>query len=186
MIDVEKLRCYARVIHEVATEHGWHEKEQSDETYMCLVMTEVAEAVEADRKGLYGRTNEFKKVFEENAIKHSDAWFKDWYKQEVKPTREAEMADIVIRLLDFAYEMYGEGMVWGGLDYASPWEHTTFSENAWDLVSNDLTPDEGDVNYCVCYVYAWAEQLGFDLDWHIERKIEYNRMRSYHHGGKAY
>lgn len=33
-----------------AKEHGWHDKELSDETYLMLIITEIAEAVQADRK----------------------------------------------------------------------------------------------------------------------------------------
>ena len=36
--------------YKIAKEHGWHEQELSDETYLMLIITEIAEAVNADRK----------------------------------------------------------------------------------------------------------------------------------------
>ena len=31
-----------------------------------------------------------------------------------------------------------------------------------------------------------ADQLGIDLEWHIEHKMKYNELRPYKHGGKKY
>ena len=33
-----------------AVAHGWHEENLSDEHFLCLVISELMEAVEADRK----------------------------------------------------------------------------------------------------------------------------------------
>lgn len=33
--------------------HGWHEENLSDEHFLCLVISELMEAVEADRKGIH-------------------------------------------------------------------------------------------------------------------------------------
>lgn len=41
-----------------AVVHGWHEDNLSDEHFLCLVISELMEAVEADRKGMYGAQNE--------------------------------------------------------------------------------------------------------------------------------
>ena len=45
--------------YKIAKSHGWHDKELSDETYLMLIITEIAEAVQADRKGIRpaGRTS---------------------------------------------------------------------------------------------------------------------------------
>lgn len=44
-----------------ACEHGFHDTELSNGHLLMLVITELSEAVEADRKGLYAR----RKVFED-------------------------------------------------------------------------------------------------------------------------
>ena len=36
-----------------AVKHGWHEEEKSNAHWLMMVCTEVAEAVQADRKGNY-------------------------------------------------------------------------------------------------------------------------------------
>ena len=38
---------------ETAKAHGWHDEEQPDEVYLMLIITEIAEAVQADRKNFY-------------------------------------------------------------------------------------------------------------------------------------
>lgn len=42
-----------------AVTHGWHEEEYSNEHFLCLVISELMEAVEADRKGLYKNGKHF-------------------------------------------------------------------------------------------------------------------------------
>ena len=37
--------------YQCAVKHGWHEEEYSNEHFLCLVISELMEAVEADRKG---------------------------------------------------------------------------------------------------------------------------------------
>ena len=48
--DLNKLRDRA---YQIAKAHGFHEKEVSDETYLMLIITEISEAVNADRKGRF-------------------------------------------------------------------------------------------------------------------------------------
>lgn len=62
---------------------------------LCLIHSEVSEALEADRKHKYCHMNAADMV---NRFK--DDVFKDEYKTFVKGTFEEEMADIFIRLID--------------------------------------------------------------------------------------
>lgn len=52
-MNTDKLSRLAKEIHDNATANGWHEEKRSPEHYLGLIMTEVAEAVEADRKNRY-------------------------------------------------------------------------------------------------------------------------------------
>lgn len=186
----ERLRELSKMVHETATIKGWHEEERSDRTFLMLVITEVAEAVEADRKGIFGDTDEMAAFVESK--KHDpncpdyESWWHAYYKQYVKPSREAEMADIVIRLLDFAYERYGEQMEWWRTPAARPHGDLRFDENAYYFATEVLGDSRFAISNSIHFVYRWADMLGFDLDWHIEQKMHYNEGRSYHHGGKAY
>lgn len=47
----EQLQSWARRIHANATAHGWHEEKKLGYHWLAMIMTEVAEAIEADRKG---------------------------------------------------------------------------------------------------------------------------------------
>ena len=48
----------------IAKANGWHEEEHSDSHWLMLIITEIAEAVQADRKGLYRNGKHFQPVME--------------------------------------------------------------------------------------------------------------------------
>lgn len=66
----------------------------------ALIGSEVSEALEAMRGGNYfgGATSEWK----EDLLSMEDTGFKENFKQHVKDTQEDELADILIRVLDYA------------------------------------------------------------------------------------
>ena len=57
MKDLNELRDRA---YKTACEHGFHEEELSDMHLLMLVITELSEAVEADRKGILGDIKSYK------------------------------------------------------------------------------------------------------------------------------
>lgn len=180
IINIDKLNQWAKEIHDNATAHGWHEEKHSPEHWLSLVMCEVAEAIEADRKGLlYSKTI---------VCYATDSSFCDWYNQNVKGFGEEEFADIVIRLLDMAYELHGDNFQWETYtcQIDGPRRFYSFTKNALSLVVNFLGSDIRDICSSIEYVYCWAEILGIDLDQHIEWKMRYNKARPYKHGGKKY
>ena len=56
-IDLTALRDRA---YKTACEKGWHETELSNEHFLCLVISELMEAVEADRKGKRANVESYK------------------------------------------------------------------------------------------------------------------------------
>jgi NTP pyrophosphatase (non-canonical NTP hydrolase) len=68
---------------------------------LCLIHSEVSEALEADRKDLYADTQ-----YLDEMTAHGYTWddsllsFTTAFKKSVKNTFEDEMADIIIRVLD--------------------------------------------------------------------------------------
>lgn len=58
-----------------ACEHGFHDKELSNEHCLCLVISELMEAVEADRKGKRADRESFKSSYEDEEP-HDDVNFK--------------------------------------------------------------------------------------------------------------
>lgn len=190
--NAEKLTKWSKEIHENAVAHGWHEEKHSPEHYLGLIMTEVAEAVEADRKGWCANNerfeNEINKANASNIYKPEsiDVDFYFYYNAYIKSSVEEEFADIVIRLLDMAYELYGaDNIFWFG-QHSLFRDNKSFVEHAWYFVHDVLNSGMMNVTESVFYVYCWAEHIGIDLDQHIEWKMRYNALRDYKHGGKKY
>lgn len=42
MIDSKKFKAWSKEIYDIAAAHGWHDEEKSDELWMSLIMSEVA------------------------------------------------------------------------------------------------------------------------------------------------
>ena len=175
--------------YKTAKSHGWHDKELSDETYLMLIITEIAEAVQADRKGIRPDIEgykEFVEAHDETAITYA-------FKKYIKGCVEEELADVVIRCLDLAglhglnlpdvpeqiHDIKETEKILGNL---------TFAEIAFGIcgnifmVGNIRKVVEGVLWATIAYCY-WR---GIDIDWHVEQKMRYNELRPYRHGGKAY
>ena len=61
-INLNELRDRA---YKTACEYGFHDKELSNEHLLCLVISELMEAVEADRKGKRADRESFKSSYED-------------------------------------------------------------------------------------------------------------------------
>ena len=186
-LDPERLAKLQQRIWDVATAHGWHEKPISTAQYCGLIMTEMAEAVEADRNGRRSMDAEFKSVLTfETANK--EPYFKACYKYYIKGSIEEEFADVVIRVLDMAQEVHGDKMRWlGYYPYGQVYqENESFIENAWYFIREVLNWGTMNISDCVSFMFDWAQHLGIDLWQHIEWKMKYNELRPYKHGGKKY
>ena len=182
--------------YKIAREHGWHDEEHSDETYLMLIVTEIAEAVNADRKGKHADVAKFKEwqvhnlpLSEETRTRR----FKEDFEQYIKDSVEDELADVVIRCLDFAV------MLGFDLQHVMDNVHDTrsteeyigdlaFAEIAYGICGNIfLVEDSQKAVYGVLStVIAYCLWRGIDLEWHIEQKMRYNELRDYKHGGKRY
>lgn len=95
-MDTEKLNALKERAYKTAAEHGFHEDVKPVTFYFGLVMSEAGEAINADRKGLHADA----KGFEEDEA--NGLPFAENFKKHIKDGVEDEIADIVIRLLDFA------------------------------------------------------------------------------------
>lgn len=85
----------AKQVHQNAKDHGFFDKEKNIGEMLCLIHSEVSEALEADRKNDYC-------VLYPDSVKEIIAKpdFLDRYKSFIKGSFEEEMADIVIRVMD--------------------------------------------------------------------------------------
>jgi hypothetical protein len=85
----------AKQVHENAKAHGFFDKERNIGEMLCLIHSEVSEALEADRKDNYCV------LYNDTVLQIIDkSDFADRYKSWIKGTFEEKMADIFIRVMD--------------------------------------------------------------------------------------
>ena len=175
----------------IAKANGWHEQEHSDEHWLMLIITEIAEAVQADRKGKHADVAKFKEwqgnslpLSEETRIRR----FKEDFEAYIKNSVEDELADACIRLLDY----------WGTInfviddscledevieEFSRIFKRKTFTESVFNIVTS-ITRFEIQITFLK--IFGLAKHIGIDLEWHIEQKMRYNEPRPYKHGDKNY
>ena len=164
-----------------ACNHGFHNEEKSDEYWFMLIITEISEAIDADRKDKHAFIEEFNKV-----IKLTDYSSKKTFERCIKGSIEDELADIVIRCLDFAgmQKINVEQRII--LSYIVS-KKKSFVENMYAIV-RDITnykyTNEELINYAFRQVLRVAEFYNIDILWHIEQKMKYNEMRPMLNGKK--
>jgi len=84
-------------IHSIAREKGFYEERRNIPTRLMLIVSEISEAMEADRIG-----HRFTKHIDALNGWVSDEDFKEAFQNSCKDTFEDELADAVIRILDLA------------------------------------------------------------------------------------
>lgn len=172
-----------------AKKHGFHDKKLSYRHFLMLVISEVAEMVEADRKGKSAQVEMFKREIntpqpEENKQKHWVFCFETFIKDSVGD----EMADVCIRLFDLAGYI---GFVPGRLNIIELlmlrlFSKKTFTEKAYKLCRtlSAFGSVKNAARRTLGYLEYWAKLENIDLEWHIEQKIKYNELRQRMHGKK--
>lgn len=88
----------AKQIHEANVKNGFYDKPVEFGTRLMLVVSELSEAIEADRKTGFWLLPEYQADLIANAT--DDDSFKENFKEFAKDTVQDEIADAVIRLLD--------------------------------------------------------------------------------------
>lgn len=188
-IDLNTLRDRA---YKTACEHGFHEQELSNEHCLCLVISELMEAVEADRKGKRANVDRYNKKIANSRICQGldpdipkERGYEVAYNETIKGSIEEELADAVIRLLDLAGLRNLNLNRFALVNVVS--KKKTFTENIYSIVK-DITNYkytlEELVNYTITQVFVLSDILDIDLLWHIEQKMKYNELREKMHGKK--
>lgn len=188
-INNEQMKKWAKQIYEIACAHGWHEESKPDGLWMALVLSEVAEAIEADRKNRRVTEESLEKFIavttESDGYKVSDLMWKTAFEQYIKGSLEEEIADVIIRLLDFINMRWGDKYDW----WYSPSNFRIpddFAVASWHLVKEILNTGSMNVRDAIQYALEWSEKLNINISQFIEWKMKYNSLRSYKHGGKKY
>lgn len=193
-IDFNALRDRA---YKCACDHGFHDTELSNGHLLMLVITELSEAVEADRKGKYFKgistfEHEFNRYY---ALVDENKRFECAFEKYVKDTVPDEMADAVIRLLDLA-GLRGISLEFANgdiddciEDMAEACKDETFTESIYSISTLPVRYDgifdfPTAVNDMILSIFGLAKHLDIDLLWHIEQKMRYNELRENKHGKK--
>lgn len=193
-INLNTLRDRA---YKTACEHGFHDQELSNEHYFCLVISELMEAVEADRKRKYFKG---KIMFERDfntysALVEENVRYRNAFEKHIKDTVGDELADAVIRLLDLAgirgisLELANGDIEDCIEDMAEACKDETFTESIYSISTLPVRYDgifdfPTAVNDMILSIFGLAKHLDVDLLWHIEQKMRYNELRPRMHGKK--
>ena len=178
------LNELAKKAFENAKAKGFHDEKHTDGHWLMLVMCELAEAVEADRCGKRADRKEYERLLgacEEKLHPHL-------FEMYIKDSVEDELADAVIRLLDFmgmkgtdidgylsrmdlSVKDFGEGM------------KKPFTDEVFGIIQQFFC--DGYEIYFMCDVFGLASRMGIDLMWFVTEKMKYNETREVLHG-KSY
>ena len=193
-MNLNKLRDRA---YKTACEHGFHDEELSNEHCLCLVISELMEAVEADRKGKYFKgILTFEREFNRySALVEEEKRFKCSFERYVKDTVPDELADAVIRLLDLAglrnihLELVTKDIGDSIDEIAEYYKDDAFTEAIYHIstlpvIYTGLCGYNTAINEMILSIFGLAKHLNIDLLWHIEQKQRYNELIPYKHGKK--
>ena len=173
---IEDIRELCKEAHENAVRHGFWDEEHDIRHYLMLVITELAEAVQAYRKNRFADLCEYNEMVGVRGCSEDTAFLVC-----IKDTFEDEMADACIRLMDLT----------GRFDVELPTDIKIIRTEGEDItvtlfkaiffMQNAMYRDAGEL---VMYFIRLSEAIGIDIEWHIRQKMAYNKSRPYLHGNK--
>ena len=189
MISKEKVQELIKRAYSIAATHGFHEVDRSNAHFLMLVVSEIGEMVEADRKSrrvkLHGDDLD-------NTLRFND--FAPTFELFVKDTLEDELADVVIRICDFLGTRHIEPIILEKTstsdDWANLWGKDSINEQCYGLtkiitrIDEDTSADDISslLGASLTWCFDFADFHKFDLLWHVEQKMRYNETRSIRHG----
>jgi hypothetical protein len=207
------LNELATRIHEQNKAAGWWDIPRPRVQTAWLVVTELAEATEAERAGKYTNMAAFETDILDNKRVSREIYGPDperslsimWetsFRRYVKDAFEDEIADAVIRLLDFAGSesidivLEPEDCKDYFDEYSTEIAFFSITDSLRCLASNldgyggSFELRNINIRLEVCHALGTlmvvAEKRGFDLWHHVDLKLKYNATRPKMHGGKKF
>lgn len=176
--------------YEGAKERGFHNEAHTDGHWIMLVACELAEAVEADREGRRADRATYNFLLQE----YGEELEKHLFEMHIKDTLEDELADAVIRLMDYM-GMKGYSMQTGFISksairttldntfFTDEWKDMkTFAERLFIAVLANLSTAVHIPESTIFSIFSIAELYEIDLLWYIKEKMRYNNYREFMHG----
>lgn len=149
---------YIECAYDTACKHNFHVEIKPTAHWLMLVITEISEAVEADRKGKHANVEMYEREANTSQVTiHKLEHKKSVFEQYIKDTVEDEFADICIRLFDLC-AMHECGFKYNieALDidtlidyFTNRYANKSFTEKAFELC-NLLTQYKSDVETFIC------------------------------------
>lgn len=175
------LNTLSKEVFEANKAKGFHDVEVSNETLLMLVITELSEAVEADRKGKRARIEAFSYAIKDcEDFDRPELKYKIEFDHLIKDTVEDELADAVIRLLDLAglREKYIRD------DYNHREYTESFPDSIYHIISElyRLPNLAMKINVSILNLEDLCVQMNIDLWQHVSLKLKYNQTRPIKHG----
>jgi NTP pyrophosphatase (non-canonical NTP hydrolase) len=179
-------------IHQTAKQKGWWDKERNAGEILMLVISELAEALEAKRKGKDADIE----TFEKNMAQTVDAekYFPTYFLESIKDSVADELSDSVIRLLDYAgYKNIHIALEkWRNVPNMHYFPCVNFSESLLSITSTIVTIKdfsqekylEEYISNAILKIAMLAESENIDIHNHILLKMRYNKTRERMHGKK--
>lgn len=194
IIEAKQINEWTERAYKNAVKHGWHEEQKSTSHWLMMIITEVAEAVQADRKDLWMDNLDKSGLECVLANDHQGGLVEDFYERNIEGKVESELADICIRMFDFM-GVNRFTVKENILNQPSAYTDLSFTgiafcvtERISDIINNmyDRETFLSSILYALNSVFEWSEALNIDLIQHINLKMRYNESREYHHGNKKY
>lgn len=191
LYNADTLIRYAKDCHQRAVAKGFWDEPHSFGHYLMLAISELSEAVEADRIGKWAKLDH---DTIDTLQRIEGAIYDQEFLRLVKDRVEDEIADAVIRLLDLLGWMIESGTPLVGLDNVrGEFGNTAPPKDLTDALLRVVCSSVLPLSFCstldavldpiksleqLCY------HLGIDLMAHIELKLKYNATRPAKHGKK--
>jgi NTP pyrophosphatase (non-canonical NTP hydrolase) len=154
--------------HKQAVDKGFWEQPLTFDMAMALIISEIAEALEAYRKG-----------------KVTPDWDND---DAVKESFEVELADAIIRVYDWAggnnlsLTDYKEQVTWTSDEGNNlMWLFNCVGE-AWVRTRDDQSNMNEGLNFVLFDLLSYCKFKNIDIEKYIMWKLDYNLTRAYKHG----
>lgn len=202
MITFDQFNEFVEKAHKNAVEHGFYDgaklTNSAVQQRQMLIVCEVAEAMEADRKQRW--LTQSKETFDElKAIvdgKECCSDFNKYYSLFIKGFAEEELADICIRCFDLFGFTKSKFHCFDLVHFVTTEKDIRIEQHTkampfWELcytLTKTITPKNLvwiGIYKTVYYCFAWCDYNDIDLLTHIKAKMMYNTNRPYKHG-KAY
>ena len=196
---IEELNQLKEDVFANAVRHGWHEDDKPEEHFMCMVISELCEAVQADRIGRRGDLCKFESVIKgitDLPVEFYERWngiclrmnvpdYRSLFEKYIKDSIEDELADAVIRILDFC-GLRGFELL--RIRETKSDKRLLFTQRVYEIIRyiTEYIPGRYTCSKTISLIFTLADDLNIDLMQFIRLKIAYNVNREYKHGGKNY